>query len=484
MDRFHHVLFRSLRLALIGILAACGASRDSSHHVQPKGPSETAVAAQVQAIPPLSADDVSWLFPPPTRAEDFAQLIAVRELTTQQPQDSAKRDPVWPDAAFQQFLAIASSPAAQVAGSQSRIGLPVEVQSITAWFIAGIRIDAGAPGLSNDIRGQFGQLPQIRLIVQPVTRAADGTPKVLDIAGHLIFDFVTATPAPPAQPDCRPRQSPDADAFHSVVLDLVTLRNKLRDGQLGTGKISTSGVPLGVHPGLLDPTTATNLRSEMISFLERHISAQRLDAMAIAGLPDGAPAPWIFLSMVRVPAGVVPTLPNGGFVPVHGPTLDGNQQFAQMLQPFGANPRVVPDSHTNNLSPITCKNAAVSPSSLPIANRSGVATAELFAPSPPSPDRTKQILDVIADPAKSHFFNTDCVSCHTETRRAMDLQQIKDIPGINPAALPNGQWNIRNFGWSPSGKGVQATVTRRTANETASVVTFINSEVVVAKQPN
>ena len=228
----------------------------------------------------------------------------------------------------------------------------------------------------------------------------------------------------------------------------------------------------------------TNLRSEMISFLERHISAQRLDAMAIAGLPDGAPAPWIFLSMVRVPAGVVPTLPNGGFVPVHGPTLDGNQQFAQMLQPFGANPRVVPDSHTNNLSPITCKNAAVSPSSLPIANRSGVATAELFAPSPPSPDRTKQILDVIADPAKSHFFNTDCVSCHTETRRAMDLQQIKDIPGINPAALPNGQWNIRNFGWSPSGKGVQATVTRRTANETASVVTFINSEVVVAKQPN
>ena len=39
MDRFHQVLFRSLRLALIGILAACGACRDSSHPVQPKGPS-------------------------------------------------------------------------------------------------------------------------------------------------------------------------------------------------------------------------------------------------------------------------------------------------------------------------------------------------------------------------------------------------------------------------------------------------------------
>jgi hypothetical protein len=74
--------------------------------------------------------------------------------------------------------------------------------------------------------------------------------------------------------------------------------------------------------------------------------------------------------------------------------------------------------------------------SLPIANRSGVATAELFAATPPSPDRTKQILDTIADPTKTQFFNADCVSCHTETGRAMDLQNVKDFPGIDPAVLP------------------------------------------------
>jgi len=342
------------------------------------------------------------------------------------------------------------------------------------WFIAGIRIDAGAPGLSSDIREQFGQLPQIRLIVQPVTRNADGTPHVHDIAGHLIFNFMLPKVNDPAQTDCLQRPMPDLDAFNAIVADLAAIRTKLSDGQLGTNKVTTSGVPLGVHPGLADATTAINLRLEIKSFLERHISGQRLDAMAIAGLPAGSHAPWIFLSMLSA-------LPNGGFVPVPGPTLDG-QQFAQMLQPDTKVPRVVPEPHTNNLNPITCKNAAASVTSLPVAKRSGAATADVFVTPLPPVDKAKGVLDLIADPAKSHFFNTDCVSCHTETQRGMELLNIKDIPGIDPAALPNGPWDVRNFGWSPAPKGaIQATVTRRTAAETAAVVSFINSE-LLAKQ--
>lgn len=481
MDRFQRLWFGTLRLTLIGILAACGGCRDLSQQAQPGGTTQSAVAPQAQATAPLSADDVSWLFPPPTRAEDFDRLIAVGDLNTPNAQDPSKRDPVWPDAAFQQFLAIAASPAAQVAGTQARIGLPSEAQSIKAWFIAGIRIDAGAPGLSNDIRAQFGQLPQIRLIVQPVTRNADGSPKVLDTAGHLIFNFTLAKPNDPPQSDCLPRLMPDLDAAHDIVTDLAAIRTKLSNGGLGANKVATSGVPLGVHPGLTDSTTATNLRGEIKTFLERHISGSRLAAMAIAGLPAGAPAPWIFVSIVGVPPGAVPALPNGGFVPVHGPTLDG-QQFAQMLEPAGTTPRVVPEPRTNNLNPITCKNAAVSTTSLPPAVRKGVSTSTLFATPAPSPDQIKQILDVIVDPTKSHFFNTDCVSCHTETRRVMDLLKVTDIPGIDPAALPSGQWNIRNFGWSPSAKGAQATVTRRTAAETAAVVAFINSELLAKRQ--
>jgi hypothetical protein len=426
--------------------------------------------APIQRVAPLSANDVSWLFPPPTRAADFANLIAVRDVTTPNPQDPTKRDPIWPDSVFQQFLAIVNGPQANVAGTNAQISLPTEARSIDAWFIAGIRIDAGAPGLSSDIRAQYGQLPEIRLIIQPVIKNSDGNPKVLDIAGHLIFDFVILPPDPPL-PDCFPRLQPDMNAFNPVIADVEALRTRLSKGQLGPHLVSTTGVPLGIHPGLADSSTANNVRKEMLTFLERHLSAKRLGSMAIAGLPANASKPWIFLSIGgdRV----------GHFFAVHGPTLDGVQQFAQLLNPAGTEPRVLPEPHTNNLNPITCKNAAVSPTSLPIAQRRGVSTSEVFATPARSADQTKQILDTIADPTKSFFFNTDCISCHTETRRAMDLLKVTDVPGINSAALPTGQWDIRNFGWSPSGKGpAQATVTRRTATETGAVVTFINSELI------
>lgn len=471
------VSLRHLALGLIAILLVNVACDDSSK--QANTGAVGAVPAPTQAIAPVSANDVSWLFPVPTRAEDFSKLIAVRDLTAPNPQDPRRRDPVWPDAVFQQFITIADGPATQVADTQSRIGLPVEAKSIDAWFVAGIRIDAGAPGLSNEIRGQFGQLPEIRLIIQPVTRNADGTPNVHDIAGHLIFDFILEKANDSAQPDCLRRPAPDLDAFRAIITDLAAIRTKLSDGRLGANRVTTSGVPLGVHPGLTDATTATDLRHEIKSFLESHISGQRLGSMAIAGLPAGAHAPWIFLSMKNLHPGEVAALPNGGVVPVHGPTLDG-QEFAQMLTPAGTNgPRVVPEPHTNNLNLITCKNAAVSVTSLPVAQRNGVSTSAVFAAPAPSGDQTKQILDTIADPAKSHFFNTDCISCHTETRRAMDLLKVAEVPGINTAVLPNGQWDVRNFGWGDAGKaGMQATVTRRTANETDAVVTFINSELL------
>ncbi|WP_216843135.1 hypothetical protein [Granulicella sp. S190] len=431
------------------------------------------------AIQPLSADDVSLLFPPPTKAEDFAKLIAVRDLTVPNPQDPTKRDPVWPDSAFQQFLAIAAGPAAQVDGTQKSIGLPAEAKTIDGWFVSGIRIDAGAPGLSNDIPAQFGQSPEIRLIIQPVTRNSDGTPKVDDIAAHLIFDFTLLNQQ---QPGCLPRQVPDMVAFNAIVKDVAALRTELSEGKLGVDKVITAGVPLGIHPGLADETTANDVRNEIQLFLERHISGQHLNAMAIAGLPAGAPEPWIFLSMLKVPSGFLPALPNGGFVPVNGPTLDG-KQFAQMLQPAGAIPRVAPEPHTNNLNPITCSNAAVTGAVLPIAKRRGVSTSDLSNTPTPTAEKTKELLDVIADPTRSHFFNTDCVSCHTETRRAMELLKVTNIPGINTATLPNGPWDVRNFGWAPAGKGsIQATVTRRTTAETAAVVSFINAELLTRQR--
>jgi hypothetical protein len=52
----------------------------------------------------------------------------------------------------------------------------------------------------------------------------------------------------------------------------------------------------------------------------------------------------------------------------------------------------------------------------------------------------------IADLTEGFCFNTDCVSCHTGTRRTIDLLNVTAIPGINPAALPGGTGGVRNFG--------------------------------------
>src|ERR1700688_3832817 len=136
-------------LCLGNALAQTPAASPSAPAAQPAPPPQPHEA-------PLSADDVSWLFPTPTKPEDLANLISMADLTVPNPQDPTKRDRVWSDAAFAQFLGIAASPAALVAGTQSRIGLPAEAQMIGAWHIAAIRIDPGAPGLSNDITAQFG----------------------------------------------------------------------------------------------------------------------------------------------------------------------------------------------------------------------------------------------------------------------------------------------------------------------------------------
>jgi hypothetical protein len=432
------------------------------------------VTAQAQAVQPapIAADDVSWLFPPPTRPDDLKNLISMGDLSVPNSQDPTKRDPVWSDVAFQRFLDIAAMDEAGVAGTGNRIGLPTEARTKSNWFIAGVRVDAGAPGLSAQIRDAFGQSPQIRLVVQLVIRQADGTPVVQDIAGHLIFDFTTSTPDPPAQPGCFPRPKPDVDTFRKIVMELATLRTNLSDGQFGGHRIVTSQVPLGVHPGLMDSTAAAGVSQAMKTLLQQHLADQHLNAMAIMALPTSAPEPWIFLSMLKIPS--------VGFMPVRGTTLDGQQQFAELFRFGGA---VAPPPHTNNRSPITCVNAAQFQSpGPPIANRSGSATADLFANPAPSAGVAKDILDLIADPTRSHFFNTDCVSCHTETRRAMELlllREIKVVSGIDPAVLPNSVWTLRNFGWSPPSQGaIQAVVTRRTAAETAAVVAFINSQVL------
>jgi hypothetical protein len=300
---------------------------------------------------------------------------------------------------------------------------------------------------------------------------SDHKVKVFDMAAHLIYNFASGVDAP-AQQGCFPRPRPDLAAFKRILADFAALRAKLAAGGFGGVEIVTDGRPLGVHPGLADKNAGAAVRNELKTILDRHLSSARLNAMAIMTLPRHAPEPWMFLSMQEIPPGVAPQLPKGGFVPVRGPALDG-AQFVEALTARGGF-AVEPEPAPNNLNPITCEHGAFTPP-LAVAARKGAATSELFDSPPPGDGRVKQVVDLIADPARSHFFNTDCVSCHTETRRAMTMLGETRATGVDPAVLPKSDWNVRNFGWFPSAPAAQETATRRTAAETEAVLQFIEA---------
>jgi len=169
----------------------------------------------------------------------------------------------------------------------------------------------------------------------------------------------------------------------------------------------------------------------------------------------------------------------GQFVRTGHPTL-GTEQ-AQTLT-FRGGDKVMP--HPKNLT--FGKGLGVSTSVLfePVNHDDSVFPGEEHAAA------FRDIPDIVANPEVSHFFNTDCVSCHSESTRRSELNlQGNDSPfqfkrqagisGVNTAILAKKEWNVRNFGWFPDffngGKAVES-VSQRTANEAAESAAFINRE--------
>lgn len=427
----------------------------------------------------LDVNDVSWLFPLPRAESDTEKLITVADLTSE---GSA----VWPAAAFQDLVGIAQSDASRV--GERRITFAPAILDQQTWKVAGIRVDPSAPGGSREIRDQFGELPQIRLILQPVT-VADRTVVVHDVAIHLIYSYITAREQ--AEPGVVGKSTPDREMFASIVADLVALKQLC----LAAG-VDTAG-PLSVHPGLR--REVPQLRERLLAFLAKHLHPARLSSMAVMGLHGGGPEPWVFLAMFRNPA-------DGTFVVAPSPTLlpataDGSVPAAQMLS-FIDTPRVAPRSFPMNLNRMS-NDLRIGPDV-----RRGVSTAVFFAerdadildaPAIAGIDSTGQpvtaegllnrdILDLVAHPGRAHFFNTDCVSCHTETTLRNRFQitpgtferfePADGVSGLDPEMSPRSRWNVRNFGWF----GTSPTITQRTANETGEVVEVINREYLQAEQ--
>ncbi len=419
-----------------------------------------------------------------------AQQLAPADVSILLPAPAADGDPMLP-------LPEASFPAAAAASAAAVIA---QVGSVTdpaggtraidpdllgarrgQFHVASIRLDPGAPGLAPAF-APFGRSPQLRLVVQPVS-FDNGRASVRDEAVHLVYSFGRSAPSA----TCPFRSEPDIPAFAAAVDDLQELKSDLAN--LG---VVTDGAALGIHPAFADSAATALIIERLADFIATHATEARLSAVSVAGIPAGAPEPWIFVAMQRDRS-------TGGFQPVPGPAIAQQAAapaFAQMLS-FASdfeNGEVIPAGRTRNRLPVDCLANFLVPDQP--GDGDGVATSALFAAGANTPAAAAEIAAIVADPAQAHFFNTDCVSCHSETRREIDAATDGDAAsaaiaaaeGIDPAAMPRGpddsgrafdKWNVRAFGWypgfGPAGARAHATVVRRTARETADVLACLNS---------
>lgn len=424
--------------------------------------------------------DVTWLWPVPESEAAVDALISMDDLK------SSDGNPVWSDTAFNEFLAIIDSDASAVkvsASTSRKIGLLPEFRNKKAWKIAGVRFDPTAPGGDATVRAQFGETPQIRLILQPVTVSA-GEVTVHDFAAHVVYSYITGVDGT--------KKIPDRDKCKAILSDVLAIKAACSDKG-----VQTAGAKLSVHPALVNKAVP-EFTMKAKDLLQKHLDAAHLSAMAMMGLQ--IPEPWIFVATFqRQSGGPFQALPIPVFTDPAASSLTDKIKTAEMLT-FRESPNILPVPQTNNRNPAT---AALT---VPPAQRRGVSTAPLFEISTDldaaavigvdasgqsvldAELKNRDLADWVAHPVGAHFFNTDCVSCHTESQRRtirglqpspLAFEWPNEVAPLDDAVAQTQKWNVRNLGWFPDffdqGK-VSATISQRTANETAEVVVFVNEE--------
>ncbi|WP_339734241.1 hypothetical protein [uncultured Gimesia sp.] len=402
----------------------------------------------------LDVCDISFLWNVPTTVEEANSLISIDSKLTKDGK-SVCRQSLFNDLIQNAETLVLNDP---ISNQPVQIEfLNEELKEITNWKIAGIRIDPSAPGCSQKIRDKFGSRPQVRIICQPVT-TSNGNSIAHDFAIHLIYDYVK---------NSNPPFEADSVAFKEIIDELLSIKKELK-----SSGIDTSGTLLGVHPGF--SSSGFHLTERLKKFLKNHLHSNRIKSAAFMGIQDGF-EPWIFFAVSKDPASdrhkIIEKIPS--LRPSKGQVLS-----------FVTQSRVFPIPNNRQFG-------AEGVSILPLLQIGRIDRRVFPNSTDPllSTIQVRDISDIIANPERSHFLTTDCISCHTESSiRDSKLSGVttqfsynlpENISAIDPNVLPKNRtfknWNIRNFGWGFENINKMApTVTMRTANEAAESVDFIN----------
>lgn len=383
----------------------------------------------------LSVSDISYLWPVPTSQAEVDMLI--------------NAESVWPNPSFDAVLEMAQD--VKVTGGDRKLHQIVFPQAAhfedrINWKLVGFRVDPSAPSSDPEWIKRVGSIPQIRLIMQPVSVTANGV-IAHDFAAHVAYSFVLSGPNPFV---------PDHAKFSEILDDLLDLKAFLL---AANPSVSTEGA-LRVNPGLAGKVPGFS--AKVAGFLHKHLANMEPDVVSFMGVSSPQPDPWIFFAW--------------------DPAVSKDAVGAIMLNPtftvLDGSVTPIPENRNLQIDP-------------PV----GVSTAVLFkraldleAPAVPgrSMPLNKDIPDIIANPMMSNVLNTDCASCHSETTRRTILKLApskyqyvvpEGIYGVETSLLPKTNYNVRNFGWYQLGiNPPQPAVTMRASNETADALEFIKKE--------
>jgi hypothetical protein len=350
----------------------------------------------------------------------------------------------------------------QVMAKASEIGITT-LPALGSFRPVGVRFDPCAPGFTQEARdAQPGPakglcLIQFRLIVQPID-ASDRLGSQ-DVAAHLVFTLG-------ASPIEQLAQNP-------IVLNATRLLENVKNESKRAGA-DTAGKALGVHPGLAtgDAGVANAVKELVTACTERACGdapAPANRSIAFMGL-KGIPEPWTFLAGQVNPA-------DDTWTNVPAPRLQG--------------------ATSQDLDFITGRG--------PVTPRPDGATQGTFVERSTTPlldgdrsTRARTAAFQVENAKDTHFFNADCVSCHTlssqitgsgiggflkddgtlDPQGAEELKARMEVPkGITGYVARNDTqtfvYNTRNFGYF----GSAPTVSTRTVTETVEVVDFLNTKV-------
>jgi len=420
---------------------------------------QNALADDTLDVSLLSLNDIAYLWPTPKDSADVDALMDAESLISD--------GEIWSQQAFDKVIDFAEN---NVNGVDKN-GNVIKVSFVSGagkyknqlkdrknWKVVGFRVDPSAPSTSPKIIKAFGSIPQIRLILQPVTVNDAGVVTVHDYAAHLPFDFITSPQLPAV---------PDKTAFTKILKDLLALKASLKGLP---GSESMDG-PLKVNTNLSNHVFADKVKA----FLHDHLIESDLHIIAFMGIAHVDQ--WVFFSINLLEKPDVNTSPNSQLLHVKTSISNTSGYVGKRIEAkVNTN-----DEHCNGVSTAVLFDQGIqSQINTPVKCQSPTqqtATTPLL----------KDIPNIIANPLFSNVLNTDCVSCHSEStrRHILDLEGVKTnefqlpelAPFVDSALLPTNTWNVRNFGWFTKDvmTDPRATISWRTANETASSLEFIKN---------